>query len=126
MKKTKPNKTRKRKGKRCECQSKADVCGAVSKNYFCTRIDGHKGDHVACGGVGIHRLHTWPQRPKPTSAVLYGSRKRLTAHHHPVHSEGKPEYYVRMELFYGYSADEVLARTKALPGEIVLNSVDLE
>lgn len=37
-------------------------CGAVEPmgdGYECTRMRGHTGKHVACGGSGSHKLAIW-------------------------------------------------------------------
>jgi hypothetical protein len=40
------------------------VCGAetatAEQEYCCTRIPGHRGDHVACGTYA-HAVHEWPR-----------------------------------------------------------------
>lgn len=33
---------------------------------YCTRGEGHEGDHIRCGGLdpGTHEIERWPQDPK--------------------------------------------------------------
>ena len=47
------------KGNRIENTVK--VCRASNRGYVCIRREGHAGPHVACAGVGMHRLQVWDQ-----------------------------------------------------------------
>lgn len=70
-----------------------------------------------------------------TSAVFYGSPTKLTNAHKPVHTGSgrllknggyaQSPYFVRMKYFPG-DALNALHKAKPLPGEIVLNSVQLD
>jgi len=45
-------------------QTRSD--GSPAAPLKCTRPSGHTGSHVACGGVGNHRLLTWTAPSKDT------------------------------------------------------------
>lgn len=73
-----------------------------------------------------------------TSAIFYGSTKKLTNAHKPVHTEGgsiygglkhgghkQSPYFVRMKYFKGDTLT-ALHKSKPLEGEIVLNTVELD
>jgi len=70
-------------------------------------------------------------------AILYGSTKNLSVLHRPVHIMNETPYYVRMEIIdkEQYEKDEkriqgigpgcYLSMTNPMPGETVLNTVEL-
>lgn len=68
------------------------------------------------------------------SAIFYGSKTKLTNAHKPVHTvgnpnppngaKGQPEYFVRMQTVYGDDST-ALIQARPMPGETVLNSVEL-
>ena len=42
------------------CDVKGHVrCGEQVNGFYCTRLRGHSGPHVACGGVSRHTLRLW-------------------------------------------------------------------
>lgn len=43
------------------CTENIDVmCPAETRDgLFCTRLDGHDGPHIACGGPGWHDIKRW-------------------------------------------------------------------
>ncbi len=57
--------------------------------------------------------------------ILYGSPKQYSAAHRPVRWAAWPEYYVRTEKS-PFGLEEALARAKPMPGETVLNTVEVE
>jgi len=40
-----------------ELTNNNNQCEAQDSGYFCSRLPGHKGDHVACGVE--HEMHVW-------------------------------------------------------------------
>lgn len=58
------------------------------------------------------------------SIVLYGCHIKLSNAHKPVHGTNQPPYYVRMKEVQGDMA-HALDKAKPLPGETVLNTVEL-
>lgn len=68
------------------------------------------------------------------TAILYGSRVKLTNAHKPVHTVGNPNpprgaekqpaYFVRMKVT-PWDLDEALLKAKPMVGETVLNTVEL-
>lgn len=35
-------------------------CKSIHDGYYCTRLEGHDDNHIACGG-GRHNIEVWPQ-----------------------------------------------------------------
>lgn len=46
-----------------DIRSEGGDCPEKFSNYRCTRGDGHKGHHVACGTIS-HRVKAWINRGK--------------------------------------------------------------
>lgn len=57
---------------KCDCVTGTSLkaCSAASRNWLCTRPNGHSGDHVACG-TDEHNMFSWPQETtKPAAPVV--------------------------------------------------------
>jgi hypothetical protein len=57
---------------KCDCVTGTSLksCSAASRNWICTRPNGHSGDHVACG-TDEHNMFSWPQETtKPAAPVV--------------------------------------------------------
>ncbi len=60
------------------------------------------------------------------TAILYGSRVKLTSAHRRVNSRGShPDYFVRMRVV-NMDLVDALYKAKPMIGEVVLNSVELD
>lgn len=68
-----------------------------------------------------------------TSIILYGSPKKLTNAHKPVHhastppppAQPQPEYFVRVKVHRG-DVDSAMMAARPQEGEILLNTVQLD
>jgi len=61
--------------------------------------------------------------------ILYGSSKKLTKGHYPVHHHAphcKGPYYVRIEFIPNVDCESALSKVKLQKGETLLNTVDYE
>jgi hypothetical protein len=59
------------------------------------------------------------------SAIFYGSPTKLSNVHKRVSGQKQADYFVRMDTVSG-DCVRALEKTKPLPGETVLNTVDLK
>jgi len=71
----------------CDCVTSTSLkgCSSQSRNWLCTRPNGHSGDHVACG-TDEHNMFSWPKeatKPAAPTPAEKGSCSGCLDYHPP-------------------------------------------